>query len=192
MVKRLFVVLLVCVLSACSPSLERTLKVDYVEPESVDNTVKASVSAVRVKLGEFSDLRRQPAIGEIDGRKLLPDGDVALSAKMALQDGLREAGASIALYGDTVVSGEVTNWFVQITPGFPLSKVEASATMRLRVERAHGKSTYSALYSGSIEQKHPFLTQTKVEKSLGDAMAIAVKEALKDDNFVAEISGQVR
>ena len=188
--RRILLVTVALALASCAPGLGRTLKVDYIEVPALSSSVKDDFSEARYRMGTVTDSRKRAAIGEIDGRMLEPEGDVAAAVRQAVGDCLREAGASAALFGGPVVSADVLAWRVDVTPGFPLSTADATASLRLRVERAGGRSAYSAQYSGGVQYKHPFLSSSDVEKALGDAVVTAVKEALKDEGFVAELGAR--
>ena len=180
------------VLAGCAPGLGTTLRVDYIDPEEETLPISAGAYDVRYRMGEISDRRARPAIAEINGRQLQPEGDITLSARLALQAGLRTIGASPSLYGGHFINAEVTDWYAKIQPDFPLSQVDARATLRLSVREAGGKQVYAAQYSGTVTQKHPFLDQDMIEKALGDAMTAAMREAVDDPDLLAALRTATR
>ena len=194
MLKKSLLILILSALVACAPGLGRTLKVDYIEPTSEEEASanKGSLAEIRVRVGTITDARSQLPIGEIGGRKLNAEGDIALSVTRALQDGLRNMGASLSLYSGATISGEVVNWYVKVDPHFPLSVIDATATVKLHIAKADGSAGYTAQYTGGVQQKHPFASESRIEKALGDAMVVAFKEALNDESLVMELVAQGR
>lgn len=185
------VLCLVC-LAGCAPGLGKTLNTDYISPLPLEKTVQQRLSGVQLRTGDFIDARGVETIGEIDGRRLLPAGDVGQSVKRAFEDALRNGGADLSLYSGPMVKGEVLAWKIEVQPGFPVSEVNTEASLRVMVSSGSNRNAYSAIYSGTAEEKHPYLSETKIEELLGLAMAYAIREALRDQRLLFELAGGAR
>ena len=183
----IFFVSLVWLLNCCAPSVGPAISVYQIEPLPLGSGAAQAYRGVKLSVGEFLDSRATRRVGEMSGEPLEAEGDVALSVKLAIEDQLRTAGADLSLFAGPVVSGEILDWRVKVTPGFPARMLEAQAEIRLELKGPNGVKQYAAEYSGSVEQKHPLADKAMVEKALGDAMAYAIQAALSDRRLIERL-----
>jgi len=175
------------VIQSCAPALEQTVSVNYIEPLELRDFAKKRLSQVQVRVGAFNDERPTKNMGTIDGRRLQAKGDAGVSIRQAVEEQLRRAGAELSLFSGPLVSGSLTEWQIDVRPGFPLTEAESYATLRIQMSGPTGTPLYTASYSGSVTQKYPLLTQERVEKMLGEAVAYALREAFQDERLLAAL-----
>ena len=170
-------------LLGCAPGL-KTVSVSKIPAIESD---QANLGSVRVAVRPFQDFRADQSIGIYKGTKLQADGDIGRQIQLALEDGLKAKGARLSLFNVPSISGQVTDWYVQVTDEFPSPEVQARAALKLEVFDVNQHRIYSGSYSGTAALKHPLVSQTKVEDTLGLAMKQAILEALTDPDLVAKL-----
>jgi hypothetical protein len=179
----LFLVLLAAL--GCAPGLGTSLHVSELAlPES---TIKDPVpnGDIKVRVAAFNDLRANSAIAEVNGRQIPPEGDLGLTVQRAFEQEFKQRGMTLALFqGPPTISGEIIDWKVDVTPSFPLSKVNATATFRLILSDASNQPVYSARYSGESFLRHPYPTESTIQGILGEAMSQAVRQAADDPELL--------
>lgn len=173
--------------TACAPGLGRSLKVNRIPEAAGENLAKQYEVPLKVQVERFEDQRRSPVIAEIDGREIVPDGDVGVEVQQAIERQLQTSGVRLAIAKSPILRGGVTSWRADIKPGFPSSTVQANATIRVELLDEDNNKLYSAVYSGNALEEHPMLSEYKIESALGGAMANAIREALRDERLVQQI-----
>jgi len=175
-------------LAGCAPGLGTELRVNAIPELSSIQTVQ-NMTMSRVALQRFNDSRQKPVIGEVDGRELAAGGDVADSVRRALELRLKAHGAQVVLFNAPSISGDVREWFVKVNPGFPSSKVEAKALIKLRVFSQRDKALYEGSYKGEMSEESPVFSEGHIEQVLGGAMSQALNEALSDPELLRSLGG---
>lgn len=175
-------------LNGCAPGLDRTLSVNRI-PDLDAAQLHASLGPdIKVQVQKFTDNRTERTIGDINGRTLAPASDVALAAQLALEQKLKAKGYRLSLFNSPSISGEVKEWLVQVHPGFPSSTVDASAEIKLNVFSPKGVLVYSATYKGTSTAQNPYFSQERIESVLGEAMAYALEEAIRDEQLRSKLA----
>jgi len=172
---------------ACAPGLGSDLRVDRIKEKPVGGLSAHSGSDLRVHVGSIVDGRASSAIGEIDGRNLKAAGNISISVKRAIERHLAESGVRVSEFNAPVLKGEVRVWHVSVKPGFPSTKLNSNATLELSVFNQNDERIYGGLYSGSAVNTKPFFSEAEIEDHLGEAMGLAIREALGDENFIASL-----
>ncbi len=186
-------IMLLGFLVSCAPGLGTSFNVSSVETVPVES--RKLLTGLRVRFAPFVDERREKEVAEIDGRGLEPERDPAAAAQRIVEAQFREAGVRRGLFEGATIRGTLLEWHIRITPGFPSTKMHASAKIRLEVlavgeDPAQAKPLYSARYSGIIDEEHPIGSTERIERAFARAMAEAASEALQDSRFVAELQGR--
>ncbi len=182
--------LLLCFLfvSGCAPEIGLNLAVPSLpEPEiSVDS---ADTSAgVKVRVGKFVDSRPEQTVVVIDGRKVDSEGDLPRLVEEGFERYLRRVGARIAVLNAPTIEGQIVDWSARIEPGFPTSEGQAVARLKVTVHDSRGHPIYHATFSGESTTSHPMLGTDEMQKLLTQAMASAIEAAVKDDDFISQLS----
>lgn len=181
-----FIVLLFCC-AGCAAGFDNTVPVaDLIN--IVDPTLGRVPFGDRwVRVDAFSDAREKEALISINGRAVMPDDTVALHVTHAFEDYLRLNDYRLAQMRGPLLRGEVLEWFADVQTGFPTSKESAKAAIRILVIDDRGSTIYSAVYNGASSLQHPFLTESKVKRVLGEAMQTAIEGVLKDAGFLQAV-----
>lgn len=175
-------------LNGCAPGLNQTLSVNRI-PDLDAAELRASLGPdIKVQVQKFTDARPEKTIGDVNGRALSPASDVALAAQLALEQKLKAKGYRLSLFNSPSISGEVKDWLVQVHPGFPSSTVDASAAVKLNVYDPKGVLVYTATYKGTSTAENPFFSQERIESVLGEAMAYALEEAIRDERLRSKLA----
>lgn len=173
----------VVAVQGCAPGLGRTLRINDI-PENPDSAVGTDLHGlVVVRIDTFRDARGEPAIGTIQGRALYPQGDIGEIVRAEFADELTQKGATVTGQGGVLVQGRVLQWHVDVRPGFPASSAEAYAAIEIEVFNEYNELVYRGQYTGDTALRHPFMSQQRVERTLGSAMGYAVAEALRDQGL---------
>ena len=176
-------------LIGCAPSFQDTLIVDAI-PEPDPTNQSSSLSGAKLKVDTFTDLRTSPVVAEINGRTLTPEGDPGVAVQRGFESYLKGQGATVSLFGaDRGIAGSITEWKIAVRPGFPVSFIEGKAAIKVDVSDSSGRIVYKGQYSGSSSMQHPFPKESTAESVLGDAMAQAIGEALKDSRLTRYLRG---
>lgn len=181
---------LVLIVSAagCAPELGRTLTVPGIpDPEIVaasDNTT----DSVRVRVGNFTDARPGRTLVVIDGRKVDSDGALGRTVEEAFARYLRHAGARIAVLNAPTIEGQVVDWSANVEPGFPTSEARAIARIKVTLRDSRSHPIYYATFSGESTAQHPMLGEEEIQRLLGQAMGSAIEAAVRDGEFIAQLS----
>lgn len=168
-------------LFGCAPSLGAKLRVDRFPVASTSTIVLQPRSRVQIRVGEVTDMRADPSVATIDGRSIPPDGEVGLAVREAISNEVVAAGGSLSQFDGSRVDAEILTWHVGVQPGFPSTKVNAKATVRLNLFDAHGGKLYAGIYRGATDVEHPLFSQERVEQALAQAMQYALSEAFSDE-----------
>lgn len=172
----------------CAPELGRSLAVPTLpEPELVSND-SAGSEPVRVRIGHFIDARPAQTIVVIDGRKVDSEGALSRAVEEGFERYLRQAGARIAVLNAPTIEGQVVDWSARVEPGFPTSEANAVARLKVVVRDSRGHPIYHATFSGESTATHPMLGTDEIQRLLGQAMGSAIEAAVRDDDFVAQLS----
>jgi hypothetical protein len=183
---------IVACLSACAPGLGKTLHVDNIIETSRGEGGAGLSSEVfqvqpKIRVGKVEDRRKYSEVGEIDGRLLQPAGNVAHSVELALQELLRSKDIQPSQFHGKWLMGHILEWRVQIFPGFPTSRVQALAEVKIELEDPSHRRLYSVVYKGTGQAEHPFLTEGGIEDVLGEAMYTALSGAVEDPQLMDKI-----
>jgi hypothetical protein len=183
---RCAILCLLAVTSACAPGLGERFSVDTVETVSIRRS-NSDLEGLRLRWGTFTDARSSAPVATINGRELLPSGDIGASAQRVFEAQFKEAGLRRGLFEGLRAEGQVLEWHIDITPGFPATKMEARASIRLSLSDEGGKSLYAARYTGVVMSEHPIGSTDRIERTFSLAMAEAAAEALADPEFVRAV-----
>lgn len=175
-------------LSSCSPSLGSRIKIPDVEI-SQSKLSEFSARSPRIKIGDFLDARSQPALAVIDGRDVMPEGDMSDAVKLAFERAFTDAGARVTTLHAPVIEGEISTWIVRIKPGFPVTDLTAKASIRIVLRNDRDEPIYKATYTGESNKQHPVPGEESIRDTLGNAMAVAVAEVLNDQDFRVKLQG---
>lgn len=174
-------------LGACSPGLGKKLRIDKISGAEALPVSSGLASAPTLRVGTFEDRRPYTEVGEIDGRLLQPEGNVALNVQVALEDLLRAQGAQISQFSGPALVGQILEWRVTVVPGFPTTTVKGTASVKVELRDEVYAVLYTATYSGSAEAQHPIMSQAKVEKVLADAMSTALSGVIEDRELLGRL-----
>ncbi len=175
-------------LSGCAPEIGLNLTVPSLpEPEfsveSMDTT-----SGVKVRVGKFVDARPDQTVVVIDGRRVDSEGDLGRVVEEGFERNLRRVGARIAVLNAPTIEGKVADWSATVQPGFPTSEGQAVARLKVTVRDSKGHPIYHATFSGESTTSHPMLGSSEVQKLLTQAMSSAIEAAVKDEDFISQLS----
>jgi uncharacterized lipoprotein YajG len=140
-----------------------------------------------VNIRSLADARTDPSLGSFGGSTLRSNSDVNAPVRQALEDRIRGAGLTVGLLNSPSVGGEIKDWYVSVVNGFPVDRAEARATIVLDVFDADGQVRYRGTYKGTAIYQRPFMSQSRIEETLGQAMGEALDAALDDGRFLAAI-----
>ena len=177
-----------CLLTGCAPEIGLTLAAPEIsEPE---NLVEAASSAepVRVRIGSFVDARPTQTIAIIDGRKVDSEGELGRVVGEGFERYLRSVGARIAVLNAPTIEGQVVDWSARVEPGFPTSEAQAVARLKVTVRDTRAHPIYYATFSGESSVTHPMLGAEEVQQLLAQAMGSAIEAAVRDEDFVSQLS----
>lgn len=179
------VAILLC--GACAPGLGKTVRVNAASAGPRDEAAQFFANPVRLHIFDIRDARREVFIGEINGRSLLPKGNIPAEAIKLVEKSLAPRGVSFSPNATIKVVGALNEWFIEIDTGFPMSKASARATVDFEVTNELLGTRYRGTYSGTSFLEHPFMREKNVEEVLGWALQSAVDSALEDGEFLAAI-----
>lgn len=163
------------------------MKVGDIPLESVKDDLDPSFAGLKVRVEAFTDTRSDPAVGEIDGRSLMLQGNIEESIRIAFERAFVQKGVLVSNAEAPALEGELSSWKVSVTPGFPMSEAEAKASIRVQVLNERGESIYQGNYSGATFSKHPMMSQSHVEGILAGALGEAVAAAVNDSELISAI-----
>jgi hypothetical protein len=187
--KLLFIeLLLILSISGCTSEIGRTLAVAPLPEPQIEAADRGGSDQVRVKLGRFEDARKAQTIVVIDGRKVDSQGTVSKTVEEGFERYLRQAGARIAVLNAPTIEGQVVDWSAEVRPGFPTSDASAVARLRVTVLDSRGHPIYHATFTGESTGTHPMLGSEEVQRLLGQAMGSAIEAAVRDNDFIAQLS----
>lgn len=174
--------------SGCAPEIGLSLNVPNLpDPEIAADSADTS-SGVKVRVGKFVDARPAQTIVVIDGRKVDSEGELTRVVEEGFERYLRRAGARIAVLNAPTIEGQIVDWNARIEPGFPTSEGHAVARLKVTVHDSRGHPLYHATFSGESSATHPMLGSDGVQKLLTQAMSSAIEAAVKDEDFIAQLS----
>jgi hypothetical protein len=181
---------LVLFLSAagCAPELGPTLTVPGIPDPDIVAVSENTADSVRVRIGTFTDARPGQTLVVIDGRKVDSQGALARTVEDAFARYLRQAGARIAVLNAPTIEGQVVDWSANVEPGFPTSQARAIARIKVTVRDSRSHPIYYATFSGESTAQHPMLGEEHIQRLLGQAMGSAIEAAVRDQEFVAQLS----
>ena len=173
-------------LGGCAPGLGKTITVTRF-PESA-KMVRHRGELGRMLVKPFVDGRSDQTMVTVDGRSVDADGDVGNAVRGMVESYLKEAGFTAGTVAVPGISGIVDRWSAEVFPGFPSSRVEASAAVTLTVTDASGAEKFRGTYRGTYSVEHPLIDEDKIAEALGESMAAAVQEALMDPRVTVPLS----
>lgn len=177
-----------CFMTGCAPEVGLTLIAPEVpEPESMLQA-ESSAEPVRVKIGSFSDARPAQTIAIIDGRKVDSEGELGKVVAEGFERYLRRAGARIAVLNAPTIEGQVVDWNARVEPGFPTSEAQAVARLKVIIRDTRAHPIYYATFTGESSVSHPMLGSEEVQRLLAQAMGSAIEAAVRDEDFVLQLS----
>jgi hypothetical protein len=175
-------------LMACAPEIGVRIPVPLLpDPQSQVDQAQV-VNPVKVRVGTFVDSRPNPALVIVDGRKVMTDDNPGRAVEEGFSRYLRNAGARIAVLNAPSIEGDILDWTALVEPSFPTSNARATARIRVLMRDSKAHPIYKATFSGESTISHPMIDQTEIEKLLGQAMASAIETAVRDDEFVRQLS----
>ena len=177
-------------LAGCAPGLGKQLRVDNIIRTQAASADRGAGEFPKVRVGRFDDRRGYSEVGEVDGRLLQPAGNVAVNVQAALEEMLRARGIQPSQFSGLLLTGEILEWRVMVLPGFPTTKVQAVASVKIELRSEKYDLLYSAVYTGNGEAEHPFMTQYRVEEALGSAMETALSGAIEDRTLTEKIAAR--
>jgi hypothetical protein len=187
-VKTLLIGLLVIAsLAGCGLRKEHgPLQVSSVPAYDIPMLQAARASNLKLVVGDFRDVRADSSLVLDEDREAADD--VADLVTRTIRQTLRENGVHTKLFGGPKIDGEIQRWQVVIEKGFPSRTAKAEAEISLSLKDEKGNPIFRGRYSAESELEHPLVRQ-HLDEILGQALGLAIKEALNDDDFVAIISG---
>ena len=174
-------------LAGCAPGFENSLQVSEVPEVTVTHLKPQGGGVLQVHIGEFTDNRREAAIAEVNGRQLMPEGQLGPVLQRAFERYFSLAGARLVLFKAPIIRGEITDWYVSVQPGFPMSHLHATAVVEATLLDLDGQVVYRATYSGESRGDELWVSSGTAEEYLGRAMSFAVQESLRDDALVRKL-----
>lgn len=172
----LLVVLLLC--GNCSPGLAPALRLDgFVQDR--ESAVPPFQTTIPITVGDVFDARVVAYVGKYGDEEVSPATEVQAAVSERVRTRLQEAGVKLADHADTTLAIELHRWMVVVDPGFPAADTKAEAELRVEVKRS-GQTLYKGTYNGEMNEKNPFMSQPRIEASLGQALDYAIDELLRD------------
>ena len=175
-------------LNGCAPGLGKDLRVNFNAPVDADIDTSSSPLNLSLIVKNFKDSRPDNSIGEIDGRKLNPKGDIGLSVQSVFYKHLKAAGIKSVMYDAAYIEGEVLDWKVRVSPGFPFTKIEGASSINVTLYNKMSQPIYKSNYTGNYKLMDPFPSERKVERTLSLAMGESVRQAVEDKALINKIS----
>ncbi len=183
-----YIVIFFLTFVGCAPELGRTLIVPPVPEAELVAGADSAADPVRVRVGNFIDSRPAQTIVVIDGRKVDSEGALTRTVEEGFERYLRQVGARIAVLNAPTIEGQVVDWSANVEPGFPTSEARAVARIKVTVRDTKSHPIYHATFSGESTAKHPMLGPDQIQRLLGQAMGSAIEAAVRDEDFVAQLS----
>jgi hypothetical protein len=183
-----WLVYLLILVSGCTTEVGRSLAVAPLPEPQIAAVDRSGSDQVRVKMGRFEDARKAQTIVVIDGRKVDSQGAVNKTVEEGFERYLRQAGARISVLNAPTIEGQVVDWSAEVRPGFPTSDASAVARLRVTVLDSRGHPIYYATFTGESTARHPMLGAEEVQRLLGEAMGSAIEAAVRDNEFIAQLS----
>lgn len=175
-------------LSACAPEIGVRMRAPSLpEPTAVADAAEVT-NPVRVRVGNFVDSRPTQALVAIDGRKVITEGSSTQMVEEGFARYLKQAGARIAVLNAPSIEGEILEWTAVAESAFPTSEARAVARLRVVVRDSKAHPIYRATFTGESTTSHPMMDQEVLQKVLGQAMGSAIEAAVRDSEFVAQLS----
>lgn len=176
----------VFIFSACSPTLRDTLEVPVVNAPAPGKNVE-KVSNAYLYIDEFSDARANKALASMDEKEIQPAGDVVPAVVKALKEALINRGFEISESAPVMVSGEVRQWFAEISGSMP-TRVNVEAAIFIEVLDPANKRIYSGVYQGKSWKESSSMKEEDIRKTLGEGMEEAIKRVTADERLMGLIS----
>ena len=175
-------------LSSCTPGISRTLQVQEIqEVKAGDLAAFSKQPTLRVK--EFDDNREKIDIARVGDNNIIPDGNLGAVVSRAVERSLRASGARLSQFSGTEVRGSIEEWYVHVSPSFPVATLAADATIVVEIAEQGKTPSYRGRYSGNSEMQHPVASESKIQDALGEAMRLALLEMLEDKKLVGKLEG---
>lgn len=175
-------------ITSCAPSLGSTMNVGDVSKIDFEPVNLFEQDQVKLTVLQFADNRSIEAIAQIDGRLVKPEGDIAFAAQKIFESMARKSGIKLSLFNAPSIRGTIVEWRVKVIPSFPASSLEAMASITIELLDRESNVVHKSTYSGNFEEKNPFLSDSKIQASLGKAMSYAIGEVFKDNLFVSRLN----
>lgn len=183
MAVRIVVILLASIVaSSCAPSLGSRLKVPdvFVDESKITDF---DTRLPKVKIGNFLDARREPTLAIIDGREVMPEGDISDAVREAITTAFVDSGARVTNNYAPIIEGEIKDWQIVIKPGFPTTDLVAKSSLRVVVRDSELNQIYRATYNGESTKQHPAPGEDTIRETLSDAMAVTINEVFHDQDL---------
>jgi len=179
---------LVVFFSGCAPEIGVRMRPPSLpEPTSLADAAEVT-NPVRVRVGNFVDARSSQSLVAIDGRKVMTEGSPAQVVEEGFTRYLKQAGARIAVLNAPSIEGEIVDWTAVVDSAFPTSEVRSSARLKVVVRDSKAHPIYRATFTGESTANHPMMDQEVVQQALGQSMGSAIEAAVRDPEFVAQLS----
>lgn len=179
---------------ACAPGLGGTIPVSLTDSAARtgnhedrfldDKGSDYSSEFPTVRLQSFTDVRRYSEIVSIRGRSVMPAGNIPLAVRDAFQSNLRKLDYRVTQFEGPIVAGEVLEWRATVDPGFPTTKCEALAALRVFVTDENHNVIFQGIYNGASKKVHPFLGQSGVQETIAGAMDAAIAASFEDNGLL--------
>ena len=131
----------------CAPGLGERVVISSLPPiESGKETDARSYNLVRVSVLKFEDARLKKDSIKVNDRSVELEGDIGTIVQTGLIEGMKNNGAKLCLFDCLSITGEVSDWSMDVHPNFPTTKVEAKAKIKLVVKSKDGKVAFTGMY----------------------------------------------
>lgn len=179
---------LVAIVSGCAPEIGVRMRPPSLpEPTAIADAAEVT-NPIRVRVGNFVDARSNQSLVAIDGRKVMTEGSPGKVVEEGFARYLQRAGARIAVLNAPSIEGEILDWTAVVHSEFPTSEVRSAARLKVVVRDSKAHPIYRATFTGESTANHPMMDQDVVKQALGQSMGSAIEAAVRDPEFVAQLS----
>jgi hypothetical protein len=178
----------VVIVSGCAPEIGVRMRPPSLpEPTAIADAAEVT-NPIRVRVGSFVDARSNQSLVAIDGRKVMTEGEPGKVVEEGFARYLQRAGARIAVLNAPSIEGEILDWTAVVHSAFPTSEVRSAARLKVVVRDSKAHPIYRATFTGESTVNHPMMDQDVVQQALGQSMGSAIEAAVRDPEFVAQLS----
>lgn len=172
-------------LLGCAPGLGTSLEMTNLPPIEVDsNTQLESYELMRARVDSFIDTRGEAPFVSINGRAVESSNHLGPLVQTGLEDALKGYGGKPCLFDCMSIGGEIRQWKLNVTPGFPLSKANARAELRIWIKDQRGQEILKGYYRGAATSENPIYSESMMTKDLGVALNESIKSFFTDEKVV--------